>query len=134
MHEGILGLFYRNTFSDDGKGDYGMADNKSELIKSVMINFGILLILVSTIASKELGLTAFFLGLILLAIQTVGFKGIEPKKLATAEIIIASALSIATVIQLIMSKSFGSSQVFMIILLLGGVLVTVEAVRKYADL
>ncbi len=111
-----------------------MAEKKSELIKSIMINFGILLILVSATASRDLGLTPFVLGLILLAIQTIDFKGVEPKKLATAEIIIASALSIATVIQLIMSKSFGSSQVFMIILLLGGILITVEAVRKYADL
>ncbi len=111
-----------------------MAENKAELIKSVMINLGILLVLVSTIVSKELGLTPFVLGLILLAIQTIDFKGVEPKKLVAAEIILASALSIATVIQLIMSKSFGSSQIFMIILLLGGILITVEAVRKYADL
>jgi hypothetical protein len=111
-----------------------MPEKKAELIKNVMINFGILLILVSTIASKDLSLTSFFLGLILLAIQTMDFKGIEPKKLITAEIIIASALSLATIIQLIMSKSFGSPQVFMIILLLGGILITVEAVRKYADL
>ncbi len=111
-----------------------MAEKKAELIKSIMINFGILLVLVSATASRDLGLIPFVLGLVLLAIQTMDFKGIEPKRLATAEILIASALSIATVIQLIMSKSFGSSQVFMIVLLLGGILITVEAVRKYADL
>ncbi|OGW36595.1 MAG: hypothetical protein A2010_03225 [Nitrospirae bacterium GWD2_57_9] len=110
-----------------------MAEKKAELIKSVMINLGILLILVSAIAAKELGVS-FYLGLILLAFQTFDFKGIEPRKLIVAEIIIASALSIATITLLIMSKSFGTPQVFMIILLLGAILVTIEAVRKYADL
>lgn len=79
-------------------------------------------------------MTYFFLGLLLLAIQTMDFKGIEPKKLSTAEIIIASALSVAAVVQLTLSKSFGAPQIFLIILLLGGLLVTVESVRKFADL
>lgn len=111
-----------------------MAEKKAELFKNIMINLGILLILVSTIAAKELNIPSFFLGLILLAIQTIDFKAIEPKKIVVAEIIIASSLSIATIIQLIMSKTFGSPQVFTIILLLGALLITVEAVRKYADL
>jgi hypothetical protein len=111
-----------------------MAERKTELIKNVMINLGILLILVSATASKDINLTYFFLGLLLLAIQTMDLKGIEPKRLATAEIIIASTLSVGAVIQLILSKSFGAPQVFLIILLLGGLLVTVEAVRKFADL
>ncbi len=111
-----------------------MAEKKSELIKNIMVNLGVLLILVSTTSAKDLGLTSFFLGLILLAMQTVDFKAIEPRKIVTAEIIIASALSLATVIQLVMSKTFGTSQVFMIVLLLGGLLITIEAVRKYADI
>jgi len=111
-----------------------MAERKAELIKNIMINLGILLILVSATASKDISLTYFLLGLLLLAIQTLDPKGIEPKKLATAEIIIASSLSVAAVTQLILSKSFGAPQVFLVILLLGGLLVTVEAVRKFADL
>ena len=111
-----------------------MAERKAELIKNIMINLGILLILVSATASRDFNLAYFFLGLLLLAIQTMDFKGIEPKRLATAEIIIASALSTAAVIQLTLSKSFGSPQVFLIILLLGGLLVMVEAVRKFAYL
>lgn len=110
-----------------------MAEKKAELVKNVMINLGILLILVSAIAAKELGV-GFSLGLVLLAFQTFDFRGTEPRKLIVAEIIIALALSTATITQLIMSKSFGTPQVFMIILLLGAILVTVEAVRKYADL
>ena len=49
-----------------------------------------------------------------------GIHVTDPRKFVTAEIIIASALSISTIIQLIMSKTFGSPQVFMVILLLGG--------------
>jgi hypothetical protein len=111
-----------------------MSEAKAQLIKSVMINLGILLILVSSTTFRDINLTYFFLGLLLLAIQTMDFKGVEPKKLATAEIIISSALSVSAVIQLTLSKSFGAPQVFLIILLLGGLLVTVEAVRKFADL
>jgi hypothetical protein len=111
-----------------------MAEKNAEVIKNIMINLGVLLILVSATASKDIGLTYFFLGLLLLAIQTVNFAGIEPKRRVTAEIILATALSVAAVIQLIISKSFGSAQVFIIVLLLGGLLVTIEAVRKYADL
>ena len=111
-----------------------MSETKAQLIKSVMINLGILLILISATASRDNNLTYFFLGLLLLAIQTMDLKGIEPKRLATAEIIISSALSASAVIQLTLSKSFGAPQVFLIILLLGGLLVTVEAVRKFGDL
>lgn len=110
-----------------------MAEKKAELIKNIMINMGIMLILVSAIASKDLTV-GFYLGLILLAFQTFEFKGVDPRKLIVAEILIASSLSIATITLLIMAKSFGSPQVFMIILLLGAILVTIEAVRKYADL
>jgi hypothetical protein len=109
-----------------------MPENRSELFKNIMIYLGILLILVGSTAARDLGLT--FFGLLLLVIQTFEFKGQEAKKLVVAEIIIASSLSIVTIIQLIMSKSFHAPQVFMIVLLLGGILVTVEAVRKYADL
>ncbi len=110
-----------------------MAEKSKELMKNVMINLGILLILVSAASAKE-STIAFILGLILLAFQTFEFKTVEPKKMVLAEILIASALSIATIVQLIMAKSFGSPQVFMVILLLGALLITIEAVRKYADL
>ncbi len=109
-----------------------MTETKKDLVKNIMIYLGILLILVSSMAGQN-GLTAFFLGLALLAIQTFEFKGIDMKKLLVAEIIIAASLSIATIVQLIMSKSFAAPQVFMILLLLGGILVTVEAVRTFAD-
>ncbi len=111
-----------------------MAEKNAELMKNIMINLGIVLILVSTIASKDAAGTSFVLGLVLLLIQTVDLKWVVPKKLVVAEVIIASSLSLATTLQLALSKSFGTPQVFMIILLLGAVLITVEAVRKYADL
>lgn len=111
-----------------------MTEKKTDLIKNIMIYLGILLILVSSTASRDTALTSFFLGLMLLAIQTFEFKGMDPRRLVVAEVIIASSLSLATIVQLVLSKSFGNPQVFMVILLLGGILVTVEAVRKYADL
>jgi len=111
-----------------------MTEKKAELIKNIMIDLGIILILVSAIASKDLGLIPFILGLVLLAIQTMEFKTIAAKKLVTAEIVLSLSLALATVLQLVMSKTFGASQVFMILLLLGAILITVEAVRKYADL
>jgi hypothetical protein len=110
-----------------------MAEKKAELVKNVLINLGILLILVSSTAAKDTG-TSFFLGLILLALHTFDWKSIEPRKLIVSEIILASSLAFATLIQLILSKSFSTPQVFMIILLLGSILVSIEAVRKYADL
>lgn len=111
-----------------------MTEKKTQLIKSIMINLGIVLILVSATASKDLNITYFFLGLLLLAIETVEIRGVEPRRLVAAEIIVASALSLAAVIQLTTAKSFGTPQIFLILLLLGGVLISVEAVRKYADL
>ncbi len=111
-----------------------MAEKKTQLIKSIMVNLGIALILISTTASKDLSSAYFVLGLILLAIETMDLKSMDPRKLATAEIILAAALSLAAVIQLSLSKSFGAPQIFMILTLLGGLLVTVETVRKYAEL
>jgi hypothetical protein len=109
-----------------------MTENKKELFKNIMIYLGILLILVGSTAARDLGFT--FCGLLLLVIQTFEFKGQEAKKLVVAEIIIASSLCIVSIIQLAVSRSFHAPQVFMIVQLLGGILVTVEVVRKYADL
>ncbi len=111
-----------------------MAEKKAELVKNIMINLGILLILVSSLASKDLGFTYLFLGLVLLIMQLADFKGVEPKKLAIAEIILSTAISVAAILQLVLSKSFGAPQVYLVILLLGAILITVEAIRKYAEL
>ncbi len=109
-------------------------EKKSDVLKNLLINLGILLILVGSTSIKTDHLSFFFLGLVLLALQTFDFKGTEPKKLAMAEIIISAALAIVAVTQLIMATSFRTPQVFIIILLLGTILIVVEAVRKYADL
>ena len=107
---------------------------KSDLLKNVMINIGIMLILVGATAVKTDNLTFFFMGLILLSLQTFELKGVVPKKVVMAEIILSATLSISAITQLSMAKSFGTPQIFMVVLLLGGVLIVVEAVRKYADL
>lgn len=109
-------------------------DNKRDAIKNILINIGIMLILIGATAVKGDNLTFFFMGLILLVLQTFTIKEVEPGKLVMAEIMLSATLSIGAVSQLVMAKSFGAPQGFMVILLLGGLLIVVEAVRKYADL
>jgi hypothetical protein len=108
--------------------------NKKDALKNIMINLGVMLVLVGSTAMKSDNLTFFFMGLILLAIQVFEFKTVNPKKLVTAEIMVSGTLTIDTITQLIMSKSFAAPQVFLVILLLGGLLIVVESIRKYADL
>ncbi len=110
-----------------------MAEKNSDILKNIMINLGVLLVLVGATAIKG-DLTFFFIGLALLAIQTFEFTGVQTKKLVLAEIMLSATIAIGATTQLIVSASTRSQQVFLITLLLGGLLVAVEAVRKYADL
>ncbi len=110
-----------------------MSEKKSDILKNIMINLGVLLVLVGSMAIKG-DLTYFFIGLTLLAIQTFEFTGVQAKKLVLAEILLSATIAIGATTQLIVSASTRSQQVFLIILLLGGLLIAVEAVRKYADL
>jgi hypothetical protein len=110
-----------------------MEEKKSDILKNIMINLGVLLILVGSTAMKG-DMTFFFIGLALLAIQTFEFTGVQAKKLVLAEIMLSATIAIGSATQLVVSAGTRSQQAFLIILLLGGLLVAVEAVRKYADL
>lgn len=110
-----------------------MTEKKAEIVNTMMINLGILLILVSTTAGKEMSTASFVLGLVLLGIQTLEFGGIEPKKLLTGQVIMAVALAVTAIFQLVAAKSLGTAQVFSILLLVGALLIAVEAVRKYVE-
>jgi len=110
-----------------------MAEKKSDILKNIMINLGVLFVLVGSTAMKG-DMTFFLIGLALLAIQTFEFAGVQVKKLVLAEIMLSATVAIGATTQLIVSASTRSQQAFLIILLLGGLLVAVEAVRKYADL
>jgi hypothetical protein len=110
-----------------------MAEKKNDILKNIMINLGVLFILVGSTAIKG-DLMFFFIGLALLAIQTFEFSGVQIKKLVLAEIMLAATVAIGATTQLVVSASTRSQQAFLVILLLGGLLVAVEAVRKYADL
>ncbi len=110
-----------------------MTEKKSDILKNILINLGVLLILVGSTAMKG-DMAFFFIGLALLAIQTFGFSGVQPKKLAIAEIILATTLAVGSVTQLIAASAIKTQQVFLIILLLGALLVVVEATRNYTDL
>lgn len=111
-----------------------MSNNKGETLKNLMINLGIFFILAGSAAVKADVHAFFLMGLVLLALQTVEFKTVQPKKLVMAEIILSVTVAFVSAAQLIMAASFRAPQVFMVIMLLGAVLVVVEAVRKYADL
>ncbi len=110
-----------------------MAEKKSDILKNIMINLGVLFILVGSILLKG-DLTFFFIGLVLLAMQTFEFAGVQAKKLVLAEIILAATVAIGAATQLFVSAGTRSQQAFLIVLLLGGLLLAVESVRKYADL
>lgn len=111
-----------------------MSNNKGETLKNLMSNLGIFFILAGSVAAKADTLHFFLLGLVLLAMQTFEFKIAQPKKLVMAEIMLAVTVAVAAVSHLVMAASFRTPQVFMVLILLGAVLVVVEAVRKYADL
>lgn len=112
-----------------------MAEQKGkDTLKHIMINLGIMLVLVGSTAVKTDNLMFFFMGMTLLAIQVFDLKGVEAKKIVTAEIMLSGTLTIASLTQLAMSKSFAAPQVFLVILLLGSLLIVVESLRKYADL
>ncbi len=113
-----------------------MAEQKrKDMLKHIMIIFGVMLVLIGSTAVKADNLTFFFMGLILVAIQIFDFKGAEDaKRLVTAEIMISGTLTIAAITQLVMSKSFGTPQVFLVVLLLGSILIVVESLRKFVEL
>jgi hypothetical protein len=132
LSPGAAAVLHRILFQTKG-GDI-VSNNKGETLKNLMINLGIFFILAGSVAVKTDTLAFFLLGLILLAIQTFEFKAAQPKKLVMSEIILSVTVAVAAVSQLVMAASFRAPQVFMVIMLLGAVLVVVEAVRKYADL
>jgi hypothetical protein len=111
-----------------------MAEQKrKDTLKHLMINFGVMLVLIGSTAVKAENLTFFFMGLILLAIQIFDFKGVDAKRLVTAEIMISGTLTIAAITQLVPAKSFGTPQIFLVVLLTGSILIVVESLRKFVE-
>jgi hypothetical protein len=110
-----------------------MNEKKSDVLKNIMTNLGILFILVGATAGKG-EMTFFFIGLAILAVQTFEFHVVETKKLVMAEILLSATLAIGAVSQLIIASGSRSQMTFVIVMLLGSLLIVVEAVRKYADL
>lgn len=110
-----------------------MTEKKSDMLKSIMLNLGVLLVLVGSTAPRG-DLTYFFLAFAILAIQTFEFTGIQAKKLVMAEIILSVTLATGSITQLVTFSGSKLQQVFLTALLLGGLLIIIESVRKYADL
>jgi hypothetical protein len=110
-----------------------MTDKKSDILKNILINLGVLLILVGSAAIKG-DLTFFLIGMVLLAFQTFELPSVQPKKLVIAELILAATLAIGAVTQLVNANIGRNQQIFLVVLLLGALLIVVESTRKYADL
>lgn len=110
-----------------------MTQKKSELLKNIMINLGVLFVLVGSTVTQS-SMTYILIGIVLLAFQTFEFSGVQPKKLIMAEIMLAVTLAVGAVMQLVDSRGDRTHQVFLVVLLLGALLIVVEATRKYADL
>ncbi|HEX9020710.1 MAG TPA: hypothetical protein VF903_05575 [Nitrospirota bacterium] len=108
-------------------------ERKSDVLKNIMLNLGVLFILVGSTAIKA-DLAFFLMALAILAIQTFEFSGVQAKKLAMAEIMLSAAISVGAITELAIAAGSRSQQVFLVVLLLGGLLIMVESVRKYADL
>jgi hypothetical protein len=108
-------------------------EKKNNILKSILINLGVLLILVGSTATRG-DLTYFFLALAILAIQTFEFTAIHTKKLVMAEIMLSVTVVVGSITQLVTISGSKSQQAFLTVLLLGGLLVIIESVRNYADL
>jgi hypothetical protein len=108
-------------------------EKKNNILKSILINLGVLLILVGSTATRG-DLTYFFLALAILAIQTFEFAAIQTKKLVMAEIMLSVTVVVGSITQLVTISGSKSQQAFLTVLLLGGLLVIIESVRNYADL
>ena len=110
-----------------------MSENKSNILKNVLMNMGVLLILVGSTAGR-IDLAYLFLALAILVLQTFEFSGVQPKKLVMAEIMLSATIAIGGITQLVSFSGSKSQQAFLVVLLLGGLLIIIEAVRKYAEL
>ena len=110
-----------------------MKEQKNDVVKNIMVNLGVLFILVGSTAMK-MDVAFFFLALAILAIQTFEIPSVNAKKLVVAEIMMSATIAISALTQLVVSTASKTQQAFIVVLLLGGLLIVVEAVRKYADL
>ncbi len=110
-----------------------MTEKSSDVLKSIMINLGVLLVLVGSTAMR-VDTIFLILALAVLAIQTFEFPSVSPKKLVMAEIMLSATISIGALTQLIVTPAARTQQAFIVVLLLGGLLVMIESIRKYADL
>lgn len=110
-----------------------MATTKNEALKDLMSNVGTFLILAGAAAMKADTMTFLLLGLVLLVVRMFDMKSLAAGKQTMMEIILSGAVVVAAIAQLSLAKRFTTTQFFMILVLLGGVLVAVEAFRKNAE-
>ena len=110
-----------------------MAEKNKEVLKSLLVNIGVFLVLIGSTSVKGENTAFLLMGLVLLAVQTFELQA-DARRLVIAELMLSATLLIGAVTQLVMARSFGTSQAFLVVLLLGAVLIIVESLRKFADL
>ena len=110
-----------------------MAEKNKEVLKSLLVNIGVFLVLIGSTSVKGENTAFLLMGLVLLAVQTFELQA-DARRLVIAELMLSATLLIGAVTQLVMARSFGTSQAFLVVLLLGAVLIIVESLRKFAEL
>lgn len=110
-----------------------MAKRTPKTDQSIISTIGAGLVLVGSMAVRDASLAFFLTGLALLAIQTLDLSAVAPKKLDLAQLILSASLCVAAITQLVMAKGFRAPQMFLVVLLIGAILVVVEAGRRYAE-
>lgn len=105
------------------------ADKKSDILKDILVYAGILSILTGSLVIKD-GVVFFLIGFALLAMQTVDLRGIDRNRITVAGMVLSFAAGAAAAVHLALAKSFGTSQFFLVLMLLGAILIVAELVRK----
>lgn len=110
-----------------------MTTTTNEAMKDLMRNAGTFLILAGSAAMKADAMIFLLLGLALLVLQLFDLKGVPAGKRMMAEIMLSGAVAVAAIAHLVQAKNFHATQFFMIFVLLGAILVIVEAIRQFAE-
>ncbi|OGW42092.1 MAG: hypothetical protein A2X57_08395 [Nitrospirae bacterium GWD2_57_8] len=110
-----------------------MAKKSAKTDLNILELGGAVLLLIGALAVKDGSLAFVLVGLVLFAVQMFEMPSLAPKKAALFSIVLSVSLTVAAVTQLFQARGFKAPQVFLLILLIGAILITVESVRKFLD-
>jgi len=110
-----------------------MAKKSAKTDLNILELGGAVLLLIGALAVKDGSLAFVLVGLVLFAVQMFEMPSLAPKNAALFSIVLSVSLTVAAVTQLFQARGFKAPQVFLLILLIGAILITVESVRKFLD-